>query len=127
MAKVLDLDVLRPQSKIIKLAGNEIDVSFIPCAITWDVDKIISELAAIGNEKILANGSETKRAFELSVQLCTVFCEHKFPEMTYEWFMDNCDANIIREFSESIKDALTKAYSGIRTEGKNSKAARKSH
>jgi hypothetical protein len=127
MAKVLDLDVLRPQSKIIKLAGNEIDVSFIPCAITWDIDKIIVELASIGQEKLLANGPETKRAFELSVQLCVVFCEHSFPEMDYEWFMKNTDANIIKEFSESIKDALTRAYSGIRTDGKNLKAARKSH
>jgi hypothetical protein len=127
MAKVLDLDVLKPQAKFITLGGNSIDVSFIPCAITWDVDKIISELAKIGQDKVLENGVETKRAFELSVQLCAVFCEHKFPEMTYEWFMDNCDANMIKEFSESIKDALTRAYSGIRVEGKNLKAPRKNH
>jgi hypothetical protein len=127
MAEVKDLDVLRPKVKIIRLNNNDIDVSFIPCAITWEVDKIIQELAKIGQEKLLENGEETKRAFELSVQLCAVFCEHKFPEMTYEWFMENCDAGQIKEFSDSIKDALTRAYSGIRVEGKNLKAPRKNH
>jgi len=123
--KVEDLDVLRPESRMIHIGGKDIDVSFIPCGITFDVDTIIRELQSIDQDAILKNGSETKRAFELSVELCSIFCSHNYPELDKEWFLQNTDANQIQIFSSAIKDALIKAYSGIETNSKNQKAPKK--
>ena len=121
--KVLDLDTLRPESVFIKVGGKDIDVSFLPTAITWDVDKIIQELSTFNKDELLKNNDNTKRAFDLSVKLCAVFCEHKYPELNEEYFLDNCDANQIKIFVEAIKETLIKAYNGI--DLKNLQAAKK--
>ena len=121
--KVLDLDTLRPESVFIKVGGKDIDVSFLPTAITWDVDKIIQELSTFNKDELLKNNDNTKRAFDLSVKLCAVFCEHKYPELNEEYFLENCDANQIKIFVEAIKETLIKAYNGI--DLKNLQAAKK--
>ena len=121
--KVLDLDTLRPESVFIKVGGKDIDVSFLPTAITWDVDKIIQELSTFDQDELLKNNDNTKRAFDLSVKLCAVFCEHKYPELNEEYFLENCDANQIKIFVEAIKETLIKAYNGI--DLKNLQAAKK--
>jgi hypothetical protein len=123
--KVEDLDVLRPESRFIKLGDKEIDVSFIPCGITFEVDRIVQELSSINKDSLLENGDDTKRAFELSVKLCSLFCERKHPEMNEEWFNDNVDALQIKKFTSTIQEALTRAYNGIQANSKNLKAPRK--
>ena len=123
--KVEDLDVLRPEPRIVHIGGKDIDVSFVPCGITFDVDAIVRELQGMDQTKLLENGSETKRAFELSVELCSVFCSHNYPELDKEWFFQNTDANQIKVFSTAIKDALIKAYAGIENNSKNQRAPKK--
>jgi hypothetical protein len=123
--KILDLDTLRPESTFIKVGGKDIDVSFLPTAITWDVDKIIQELSSFTKELLLENKEETKRAFDLSIKLCAIFCEHKYPELNEKYFLENCDVNQIKVFVDSIKGTLFKAYNGIEIDSKNLKAAKK--
>ena len=41
MSNVIDLDILRPEQKLVKLGGHEIDLSFIPCGITFEIDQIV--------------------------------------------------------------------------------------
>ncbi len=125
--KVKDLDALRPESAYIKICDKEIDVSFIPCGITFDIDDIMQELGTMNQDDIKNVPEKTKRAFELSVKLCSTFCSHKYPELDEEWFYENADVLQIKVFTETIKDALTRAYAGIQASPKNSKAAKKSH
>ena len=122
--EVKDLDVLRPESKIIRIGGKDIDVSFVPCGITFEVDDIIQELGKMDQTKIMTDPIEMKKAFNLSIDLCVVFCSHKYPELNADWFKENTDANQINAFSESIKEALARAYKGIENTGKNLKAAK---
>ena len=122
--EIRDLDLLRPKPKMIHIGGKDIDISFIPCGITFDVDMIIRELQNIDQNKLLENGPETKKAFELSIDLCVAFCSYKYPELDKQWFMDNTDAKQIREFSSAIKDALISAYD-VGEYSKNSKAPKK--
>lgn len=117
--RVEDLDILRPEPRAVRIGGKDIDVSFIPCGITFEVDSIVRELQGISSDKLLANGEETKRAFELSVRLCAAFCSHKYPELDEEWFMENVDAAQVKAFSTAIKDALVRAYAGIEANPKN--------
>lgn len=123
--KIQDLDVLRPKPKFITLGGNKIDVSFIPCGITWDIDRIVRELSSMSQDEILQNGDTTKRAFELTIEMCSTFCCWQYPELTEEWFMKNCNATQIKAFSKSIQEALQSAYKGIDSKPKNAQAPRK--
>ena len=123
--KIEDLDVLRPEKRIIKLGGKDIDVSFIPCGINFDVDAIVRELGTMTKDIIKDNGDGTKRAFDLSIKLCSLFVENKYPEMDEEWFRSNVDGVQIKHFVEAIQDALKKAYLGIETEAKNLPAAKR--
>jgi len=113
--KVIDLDVLRPEKKILKLNGKEIDVGFIPCAITFDVDGIMKEIIALDRDEVQKGGESARKAFELSVKMCATFCMHKYPELDEEWFMDNASPQQVRIFAESIQEALQQAYAGIET------------
>lgn len=123
--KVENLDILRPEPKMIQIGGKDIDVSFIPCGITFDVDTIIQELQGMSQEELLVNKDMAKRAFDLSIKLCSVFCSHNHPELDEEWFFNNTDANQIKVFSMAIKDALVHAYAGVESNSKNLKAPRK--
>lgn len=120
--KIEDLDVLRPEKRIVKLNGKDIDVSFIPCGITFEIDAILNELNSIDQEKVKLNGDETKRALDLTIKLCSTFCEYKYSELNYDYFVHECDALQINAFVQAIKEALVHAYDGIAGNAKNLKA-----
>jgi hypothetical protein len=122
--KVLDLDTLRPESNYVKIGGINVDVSFVPSAITWDIDQIVQELFKFSKDELLTDKEKTRQAMDLSIKLCSVFCEHKYPELNEAFFNNEVDANIIKLFVESITGALFKAYRGIETP-KNLQAAKK--
>lgn len=126
MPEVRDLDVLRPPQRIVRLAGEEIDVSFIPTGLTFDIDQVTTEMAGLDTKKLAAGDPETARlAFDLSVKLCATFCQWKHPHMDADWFRENTDANQLRVLGEEIRAALTRAYEGI--DPKNSKATEATH
>jgi hypothetical protein len=116
---VIDLDILRPEPNIVKIGGREIDVSFIPCGITFDLDAVVQELVKLDSERIKADPAEMKRAFNLGVKLCSTFCEHKFPEMTEQWFYDNANAEQVNGFASAVQTALFKSYAGVAAHSKN--------
>jgi len=111
--KVVDLDVLRPEKKVIKLSGEEIDVSFIPCGITFDVDAIMQEIAGLDQQAVQAGGAEARKAFDLSISLCVAFCSWQHPELDANWFRGNVSPQQLGAMSEAIQDALMQAYAGI--------------
>jgi hypothetical protein len=117
---VLDLDVLRPKKRIIRLCGHDIDVSFIPIAITWDLESIIRRAGQLDNKKIQESGSELKTALDLSVELCATFCTWQYPELTAEWFAKNVNAAQLQSFANVIKEVLQQAYAGV--DSKNGEA-----
>lgn len=119
MSNVIDLDILRPEKRIIKLGGEEIDVSYIPCAITFEIDEIISELAKLDMNEIEKNGDETRKAFDISLRLCATFCEWQQPKFTKKWLADNCDVRQINVFAQTLKTLLSEAYKGAEDYGKN--------
>jgi hypothetical protein len=142
--KIEDLDVLRPEPKFIKIGGKEIDVSFIPCAITFDIDQIMEQLQNITSKDLMIDeeaekdftdeekleaknlrNKKIKETFDLSIRLCSTFCQHKYPELDETYFMDECDAGQVRKFVEYIREALNRAYNGIEVGSKNLKAPKK--
>ena len=122
--KIEDLDVLRPEPKFIRLGGKDIDISFIPCGITFEVDALIQELGMISQEDLSKGGEEARKGFDLSIALCATFCSHKHPELTKEWFLENVDGAQIKGFSLAIREALVRAYAGVQTDPKNVEATK---
>lgn len=113
-----DLDILRPKKRVIKLGGKEIEVSFIPCGITFDVDEIIQKIASLGDD-IEKDKKKTKEAFELSVELCVLFCKQKHPEMNKDWFYKNTSPEQVGILVSILRDTLLKSYEGVKKYGKN--------
>jgi len=111
-ADVLDLDILRPKKRVVRLGGEEIDVGFIPLAITWEIDQLVQELGDITIEDINNDPEKSKKALEVSCELCAAFC-YKHDNMTKEWFMENTSATQINAFVNVVKETLTEAYAGI--------------
>jgi hypothetical protein len=119
LTNVIDLDILRPDQQIIKIDGKEVDVSFVPCGITFDLDAIVQQLTKLDTKRIKNDPKEMRRAFDLGVELCAVFCSHKYPEMDAEWFKDNASSEQIKVFTESIQKALLDSYAGVQAHTKN--------
>jgi hypothetical protein len=117
--EILDLDVLRPPKKIVRLAGKTIDVSMIPCGITFEIDKIVRDLMLVDQTKVDENGEETRKAFDLTVKCCAIFASVEHPEMTEEWFRKNVDARQAAEMAKVIRDTLLSSYEGVKAYGKN--------
>jgi hypothetical protein len=121
---VLDLDVLRPPKRIVRLGGHDIDCSFVPLAITFDLEDAIQGIDGIGRDKILKGGKEARQAFDLSIKLCSIFCSVKHPDMTEQWFRENVDPVQLHGLASAIREALQQAYAGI--DPKNAEAAQTS-
>jgi hypothetical protein len=119
MSNIIDLDILRPDSRIIKIGGREIDVSFIPCGITFDLDAIVQQLVQLDEKKIRKDPKEMRRAFDLGIKLCAVFCQHKYPDMDEKWFLDNASAEQVNSFTTEIQSALMECYAGVSRHAKN--------
>jgi hypothetical protein len=119
MSTVIDLDILRPAKKLVKIGGREIDISFIPCGITFDLDKIVRELVGLDSKKIQSDEKEMKHAFDLGIRLCSIFCFHKYQEMNEDWFLANASADQINAFTQAIQTALMESYEGVGRHSKN--------
>ena len=119
MSNVIDLDILRPAPRMVKINNKEIDVSFIPCGITFDLDAIVTQLVKVDAKKVKTDHVEMKKAFDLGVKLCAVFCTHNFPEMTEEWFRNNATSQQINGFASAIQSALFESYAGVGAHTKN--------
>jgi hypothetical protein len=118
MNEIIDLDILKPAKKILKLNGKEIDVSFIPTAITFDIDTMLSELRNISKKEIEKGEEECKKAFDLSIRICVSFAENSYTEMDYDWFSKNTTAPQINAFIKAIEEALVASYKGVSDYGK---------
>jgi hypothetical protein len=116
---IIDLDILRPTPQIVKIGGREIDVSFVPCGITFELDAIVQELVRLDAKKVREDPKEMRRAFSLGVNLCAIFCQHKYPDMDEKWFEQNCDAAQINGFTTAIQTALVRSYQGVEAHAKN--------
>lgn len=119
MENIIDLDLLRPKKKIVKLAGKEIDVSFIPCGITFEIDSFIREINLSDKEQLLQGGEETKRIFDATIKLCSTFCKIKYPEMNEEWFRSNVSPEQVQILAEAIQESLLQGYKAVEEYSKN--------
>jgi hypothetical protein len=119
MSDIVDLDILRPKRISVRLANKTIDVSMIPCGITFEIDKIVRDLMGLDRSKITEGGDDTRRALDLTIKLCATFASVNNPEMTEAWFRANVDAGQIEKMADIIKDALLRSYEGVKAYGKN--------
>ena len=119
MDNVIDLDILRPDKKIVKLNGKMIDVSYIPLGITFEVDEIVNQLGRFTMDDLQTDKKKIQEAFDITVKLCSVFASYKNPDMDEAWFKDNCEASQINAFAMAIRESLTRSYKGVEAYGKN--------
>lgn len=117
--KVIDLDILRPEPEMVKIGGREVDVSFIPCGITFELDAIVQKLVKMDNKKIQSDPKVMREAFDLGINLCAVFCMSKYPDMDEKWFRENADNGQVNGFTQAIQAALMRVYAGVGAHAKN--------
>lgn len=121
---VVDLDILRPDPKVLRLGGNDIDVSFVPCGITFELEQMTRAMAELSGADMETDREAGRKGFELAIDLCSLFCRRKHVEMTREWFLENTDAGQVMVFAEAIKTALLKSYEGVGRYQKNPRKAK---
>lgn len=110
---VIDLDILAPKKKLIKLNGKTINLSFIPVGILFDIDAIIAKINKLDQIK-MAEGDieELRKAMDSSIDLCASFCTLENPEMTPAWFKTSATTGQIEALAKEIRDTLIAGYEG---------------
>jgi len=125
MSDIRDLDILRPKTSIVKLGGEEIDVSFIPCGITFDLSELLNQIQELSpkteaeREAFVNDAAKIKRGFDLSIDICVLFCSRNNPKLNKEFFLSHADTIQVRALVEEIKTALYKSYEAVEKYGKN--------
>ena len=119
MPEIIDLDVLRPQQVVVELAGKQIDVSYIPVGITFDVDAIVQKMVGYTEEMVQAGGDAAREALDLSIRLCSVFCSVKYPELDEEWFRTNVSSGQLQRLAQVISETLMSSYNDMEGYQKN--------
>lgn len=89
--EILDLDKLIPEQRIIRLAGNEIDVSKIPSRVTLEIAK---------KSDVLKSGSE--ESFPVLLDLVVKICKPSQPDITSDWIVDNTSLDQLLALIEFI-------------------------
>ena len=114
---VHDLDVLRPQPEYVKLAGEKIDVSFIPAGVAMDIMGMQAELVKLtGTEakmkKVAAGGDEAKKSFDIAAQLCAAITKGQHAHMDKEWLLANTDVVQIKALMDYVTKAVFNSLAG---------------
>ena len=116
-----DLDILRPRSVFVRLAGKEIDIGFIPSGIAIDVLQLHSELQGLTDskeklERIESGGVEARRSFEIAAELCAAITKAQHPEMDKDWLLRNTDVVQIKALMEHVTQAVFGSLDSVEDE-----------
>lgn len=93
--KILDLDKLIPDKRVIVLAGEEIDVSKIPSRVTMEV----AEKAEVFKEA----GSES---FPALLDMIVKICKPSKQDITQDWIVDNTSMDQLLALIEFVLEPL---------------------
>lgn len=104
--KILDLDKLIPQQRIVRLAGEEIDVSKIPSRVTLEVAE---------KADVLESGSA--ESFEIMLDLVVKICKPSKQDITQEWLVDHTSFDQLLALIEFVLEPLQEKIQG--EQGKN--------
>lgn len=111
--EILDLDILKPEPRSVKLDGKTIDISFVPVAITFRVDEITRKLFSMTEKELQESPKKAEEGFDLAVKLCALFCEHSNPELDEQWFRKNVTVGQIQAFAFEIRKTLAESMKGL--------------
>lgn len=116
-----DLDILRPRPEYVRLAGKEIDISFIPSGIAMDIMGLQNELQELTDtpeklKAVEAGGEEAKRSFEIAAELCAAITKSQHPEMDKEWLLKNTDVLQIKALMEYVTKAVFRSLQSAEDE-----------
>lgn len=89
-----DLDILDPPKKLVKIAGETIDVSFIPSRVTIEATRIST---AFDKKQISVD-----EMFERMVGIIVKIGSKSNPKITSDWVLDNLSIQKVTKLMEVI-------------------------
>ncbi len=120
---VLDLDAVRPEKRVVKLAGKEIDVTVIPFECMLDIIDKLDSFQAL--EKDSADGAAVKGALEFLYQTTLRVCQVSDKKITDEWLREHADvvqmvqlmSFVVAPLMERISDSKNLLAAGLVEKG----------
>jgi len=88
------VDVLNPPKKIVYVAGESLDFTFVPTRLTLESLKIMD-----GMKKGTITESE---GFEQIIKVLAKLCSKTNPTITEDWFLDNTDIPMIIKMGQDL-------------------------
>jgi len=114
--EIIDLDVISPPKRLIKIKGREIDISVIPFKISLELMKHSNEFSKLGEMIKDESINDESQGGYVATQLETMFTVTKDilknadPAITDEWIDKNISSNqailLINRIVDFINDEL---------------------
>lgn len=109
--QIKDFDKLAPPKRVVKIAGEEVDVSKIPSRVTLEIARLADNADKLNSEE----------GFIKSLELVAMACKPSNEKITVDWLLDNTDFDTLMDFCEYVLEPIRKRTEGGGT-GKNPKA-----
>lgn len=107
--KILDLDKLIPDQRVVRLAGVDIDVSKIPSRVTMEV----SEKAEVFKEA-------SEESFPALIEMIIKIMKPSKPDITDDWLIDNTSMDQLLALIDFVLEPLQDKVA--ETQAKNQQA-----
>jgi len=119
---IQDLDVLRPPPEYVRLAGKDIDISFIPSGVAIDIMELQDSINDMVDTpakmaKVREGGEVALRTFDLSAELCAKVTMCQFPEMDKAWLLKNTSVGQLKILVERVTRAVFRSLETVEDTG----------
>lgn len=102
--EILDLDKIITDQRIVRLSGEDIDVSKIPSRITLELAEKVD---------VLQSGSAD--SFPILMDMIVKICKPSKPEITRDWLVDNTSTEQLLALIEfALKPLKDRAAGGVK-------------
>jgi hypothetical protein len=112
--EIIDLDVLRPPERLIKLGGKTYDIGFIPIGVALDIDRHRNELAEYGTKPIEPGSKESVEASKLTLKIISKILSSQGEDMPEEWLAKNVTTGQAVALTEiiykTLQDSMISAF-----------------
>lgn len=114
MSGIKDFDsVLKPE-RIMKIRGEEVDVTKIPSRVTLEMAKLNDNAKELNSEQ----------GFYKSIDLVSQACKPTNPKITTEWLLDNTDFETLMDVMDYVLEPINKRVDKTEKEALKNMTAR---
>lgn len=96
-----DFDALSPQKRIVKIGGEEIDVTIVPARAALKFINF-SKKYSVDSLESMSQDSFDPSMIDAILEVVELVCKRSSAKITRDWLLDNVDIKVLLEFVQCV-------------------------